>query len=73
MQRPFTDITTAIGSNPIKNGSVVEGVTFTGFKSLLNNSVLNTPTITDIENKYGNHFYNGIFVSIVGGQSIIGA
>ena len=65
MSRPFTDITTAISSNPIKNGSIVEGVTFRGSKSTLNTYVKNTPTISNIQSKYGNRFYNGTFVRIL--------
>lgn len=72
MSRPFTDITKAISANPIKNGSIVEGVTPVGLESNLNSYVKNTPTINDIQNKYGNRFYNGIFVELVGGQTVIG-
>lgn len=72
MPRPFTDITTSISSNPIKNGTVVEGVTFRGSKSTLNTYVKNYPSISDIQSKYGNRFYNGIFVQLVGGQTVIG-
>ena len=72
MPRPFTDITKAILSNPIKNGSVVEGVTFAGSESTLNTYVKNTPAIEDISSKYGNRFYNGIFVQLVGDTSVIG-
>lgn len=68
MPRPFTDITTAIPSNPIKNGSVVEGVTFAGSESTLDTYVKHTPTISDIQQKYGNRFYNGFFVNIISGD-----
>ena len=62
MPRPFTDITTSISSNPIKNGTVIVSATFRGKYSLNNNYVKNTPVISDIAAKYGNRFYNGIFV-----------
>lgn len=73
MPRPYTDITKAISSNPIKNGSVVEGVSFRGSKSTLDTYVKNTPTIETIQSKYGNRFYNGIFVQLVGDTTIVGA
>lgn len=73
MPRPYTDITKAISSNPIKNGSVVEGVSFRGSKSTLDTYVKNTPTIETIQSKYGNRFYNSIFVQLVGDTTIVGA
>ena len=72
MPRPFTDITTAISSNLIKNGSSIVSAKFTGFYNVLNTYTLNTPTISDIENKYGNKFYNGIFVQLVGDPTVVG-
>lgn len=62
MSRPFTDITKAITANPIKNGSVVTGTVTTGRSSVNNNYTTNTPDISSISSKYGNRFYNGIFV-----------
>jgi hypothetical protein len=62
MPRPFTDIAKAIVSNPIKNGTIVEGVSFRGSKSTLETYTKNTPVIEDIQSKYGYRFYNGIFV-----------
>ena len=77
MARPYTDISKVISSNPIKNGTVVGGTTFTGKSYYYNAYVNNNPTINDIEQKYGNRFYNGIFVynlntlsEIDGGNSI---
>jgi hypothetical protein len=76
MPRPFTDIQASISGNAVKNGSLVMGATFTasfaktspgpdtvgsyllGYQS----TIKNTPTITTIASKYGNRFYNGIFV-----------
>lgn len=65
MSRPFTDIQTAISGNEIKNGSAIVSTTFTGQHNFLDTYTKNYPTINDIYNKYGNNFYNGIFVSIL--------
>jgi hypothetical protein len=72
MARPFTDITRSISSNPIKNGTVIASATFRGTYALNNNYVKNTPVISDIAAKYGYRFYNGIFVQLVGDQTVIG-
>jgi hypothetical protein len=72
MPRPYTDITKSISSNPIKNGSVVTGVSFSGSKSTLNTYTKNTPALEDIQSKYGNRFYNGVFVELIGSQTVIG-
>lgn len=67
------DIVKSKVANPIKNGTLVVSCSKTGNYSLSNLHVSNLPTITDIENKYDNKFYNGIFVELVGGQTVIGA
>jgi hypothetical protein len=67
------DINKAISTNPIKNGTSVMSCTRTGEYSVLNTNVKNTPTISEIEDKYDNRFYNGIFVQLTSGQTIIGA
>jgi hypothetical protein len=67
MSRPFTDITKSKTSEPIKNGTLVISVQKTGQYKTNDVTVLNTPTIETISNKYGNRFYNGIFVELVGG------
>jgi hypothetical protein len=72
MPRPFTDIRVAISGNQIKNGTLVTSTTFTGQHNTLNTYVQNYPTINDIDDKYGNRFYNGIFVQLVGDQTVIG-
>ena len=66
------DITKAISANAIKNGTGVVSCARTGEYSVLNTNVKNTPTIGEIEDKYDNRFYNGIFVELVGGQTIVG-
>lgn len=52
------DITKAISANPLKNGTSLVSCTITGEYSILNTSVKNTPTITDIQSKYDNRFDN---------------
>lgn len=66
------DIQAAVSGNPVKNGTTVVTTTFTGEYSTIDTYVKNTPTIANIENKYDNRFYNGIFVNIVGDQTVIG-
>ena len=65
MSRPFTDVGLAISGVNIKNGSVVVSATFTGQYKTLNTYAKNTPAIADIDDKYGNRFYNGIFVNVL--------
>jgi hypothetical protein len=67
MSRPFTDITTSTNNN-IKNGSVVTSCTFHGNYNVLNTYTQNYPIIADIQSKYGNRFYNGIFVILSNGM-----
>ena len=62
--RPFTDITTSKSDQPIKNGTLVVSTTFTGRYKTNDNAVLNVPTIGNI--------YNGIFVELVGNQTVVG-
>lgn len=66
------DIVKAISANPIKNGTSIITCNELGNTQLLNTYVSNKPTITEIESKYDNRFYNGIFVQLVGDQTIIG-
>jgi hypothetical protein len=66
------DINKAISANQIKNGTTVVTTTVTGEYSTIDTYVKNTPTISDIETKYDNRFYNGIFVQLVGDQTVIG-
>jgi hypothetical protein len=66
------DINKAISGNQIKNGTIVVTTTVTGEYSTIDTYVKNTPIISDIETKYDNRFYNGIFVELVGNQTVIG-
>jgi hypothetical protein len=72
MSRPFTDIQRINSSQPIKNGSTTTTTSFTGKYNTLNTYTKNTPTINTISSKYGDRFYNGIFVELVGDSSVIG-
>ena len=65
--RPFTDIQRISDSGPIKNGTLITGAQRTGFYSLNNSYVKNTPDIDTIKDKYGDKFYNGIFVMSISG------
>ena len=69
------DINKVISANPIKNGTVVVSCKVTGpiSKDLLNSSVKNTPTISDIENKYDNRFDDPAYYYGLGNDSVIGA
>ena len=64
--RPYTDVTVAITGNPIKNGTLIDTTSKTGHYSYSNTYVNNTPTSGIIASKYGNKFYNGIFVNVIG-------
>ena len=66
------NIQKAVSANQIKNGTSVVSTTATGNSSKLNTYTKNTPTIEDIQDKYDNRFHNGIFVELVGGQTVIG-
>lgn len=70
MSRPYTDITTSTNNN-IKNGSSVVSCTFRGKYNTSNIYVQNYPVIASIQQKYGNRFYNGIFVQVLNGQIAI--
>ena len=60
------DISKAVSANSIKNGTAIVACNKLGDTKVLNTYVNNTPTITNIEAKYDNRFYNGIFVKVIG-------
>ena len=62
------DIQASITSNPVKNGTVVVSTTFTGEYSTLDTVVKNSPTISDIENKYDNRFDDISYYTIGSGN-----
>lgn len=68
MARPYTDISKIKSSNEINNGSVIVGCTFTGQYNRLDTYTKNIPAISAIQAKYGNKFYNGIFVNVISGD-----
>ena len=59
------DINKAISANQIKNGTTVVATTVTGEYSTIDTYAKNSPTINDIQAKYDNRFYNGIFVNVI--------
>jgi hypothetical protein len=63
--RPYSDITVALTGNPIKNGTLIDTTSVTGRYSLSNTYVQNTPASGVLATKYGNKFYNGIFVKVL--------
>lgn len=64
MSRPYTDITTVDPTKPINNKTVVCSTTVTGLttKRIIRPNFPVNLTIANIEQKFGNRFYNGIFV-----------
>ena len=68
------DINKVITANNIKNGTVVVGCRVTGFNSndLLNTSVKNTPTISDIEAKFDNRFDDPAYYYGLGNETVVG-
>ncbi len=70
MSRPFTDISKIDNSRPINNKNAVCSTTPTGrssVKTIRSNFPVNL-TIENIQQKYGNRFYNGILVNIITGD-----
>lgn len=59
------DIDPAVSGNPIKNGTIIVSATFTGEYGTNDTYVSNQPIITDIDDKYDERFYNGIFVKVI--------
>lgn len=60
------DINLAKNDQPIKHGAlVVSSSPSTNSFKFNNTSVYNKPVISDIEAKYDNRFYNGIFVKVI--------
>lgn len=70
MSRPFTDISRVDSNRPINNKTAICSTTVTGFttKRIIRPNFPVGLTISNIENKFGNRFYNGIFVNIVSGD-----
>jgi len=66
------DIAEAIQANEIKNGTLVVTTTKTGQNSKINTYVKNTPTISDIENKYDERFDDPSYYYGIGNATLIG-
>lgn len=65
------DIQAAVSGVVVKNGTVVVSTTVTGEYSTLDTVVKNSPTISDIENKYDNRF-DDITYYTIGSGTILG-
>lgn len=61
------DIQAAVSGVVVKNGTAIVSTTFTGEYSTLDTYVKNTPTISDIENKYDNKFDDITYYTIGSG------
>ena len=59
------DIQAAVSGHPVKNGTSVVTTTFTGKYSTIDTYAKSTPTISDLDDKYDNRFYNGVFVTVL--------
>lgn len=66
------DINKAISANVIKNGTSIVSCSRTGEYSVLDTYVKNTPTISDIENKYDNRFDDPAYYYGLGNDGVIG-
>jgi len=62
------DIQAAVSGVVVKNGTVVVSTTVTGEYSTLDTYVKNSPTISDIENKYDNRFDDITYYTIGSGN-----
>jgi hypothetical protein len=66
------DISKSISANAIKNGTTVTSTTFTGKYNIYNKYVKNTPSISNIENKYDNRFDDPSYYYGIGNSNVIG-
>jgi len=66
------DIQAAISGVVVKNGTAVVTTSWTGQYSTLNTSVLNTPTISDIESKYDTRFDDILYYTLGSGLLVGG-
>jgi hypothetical protein len=70
MSRPYTDITRVDSTRPINDKRAVCSTTVTGFsakRTIRPNFPVNL-TISNIQQKYGNRFYNGVWVNVISGD-----
>ena len=66
------DIQAAISGVVVKNGTAVVTTSWTGQYSTLDTSVLNTPTISDIESKYDTRFDDILYYTSGGSGLLVG-
>lgn len=69
-----TDVVTNVvnGVEIPKNATTVISCQRTGVSSKLNTTFEHSLGYTVLEGKYTNRFYNGIFIDLVGNQTIVG-
>lgn len=70
MSRPYTDISAIDPLKPINNITTICSTSKTGY-SAKRVTLSNFPvglSIVNIQQKFGNRFYNGIFVNVVSGD-----
>jgi hypothetical protein len=74
MSRPYTDIVRIDNTKGINNKTAVCSTLPTGKSStrVIRPNFPGDLTIENVQQKFGNRFYNGIFVQLAGGQTIIG-
>jgi hypothetical protein len=67
MSRPYTDIISIDVNKPINNVTAVCSTRVTGFsvKKIIRQNFPVNLTISNIQQKYGNKFYNGILVNVL--------
>lgn len=70
MPRPYTDIMRLSNSKGINNNSVVCSTLPTGQSSIriVRPNFPGNLTIENVQQKFGNRFYNGIFVNVLSGD-----
>ena len=66
------DINKAISANPIKNGTLVVSCSRTGAYSFSDTYVKNSPTITDIQDKYDERFDDPAYYYGLGNETVVG-
>lgn len=70
MSRPYTDISAIDPLKPINNKTAICSTTKTGYsaKRVIRPNFPVDLTISNIQQKFGNRFYNGIFVNVISGD-----
>jgi hypothetical protein len=70
MPRPYTDIIAIDSSKPINNKTATCSTTVTGYSSrrIIRTNLPVNLTIANVQQKFGNRFYNGLFVNVLSGE-----